>query len=988
MKSFAQILLLNSSVLCLSFLLLLSLKITAQSYFVSSAMEISNIMNTAEPGDTIIMRNGDWTDERIIFNGNGNEEKNIYLIAETPGYVILSGTSTLRIAGSFLTVSGLYFLNGRSSSGAVVEFRNGSSKPAYNCRLSETAIVNYNPSSKSTGYKWVSVYGEHNRVDHCYFKGKTHDGTTLVVWLDGEPNYHLIDSNYFAYRPELGFNGGETIRIGTSDYSMTDSYTTVEYNYFERCNGETEIISNKSGHNTFRYNTFYESEGTLTLRHGNFAEVYGNFFIGNNKSRTGGVRVIGEDHKVYNNYFEYLDGTGFRAALPIMNGVPNSPLNRYFQVKRAQIINNTFINCSETFIVGAGNDSERSLPPENCIIANNVAISNYRLIEYEDDPINLFYENNIMFGGPLGIEQPEGIEISDPELSEIQDDLWRPSVSSPLINSGSDSYTFVTDDIDGQQRSAPVDIGADETSDDLISRTILTGDDIGPDWYPPPALPVRVVQVKAGQDSLLNAVNSIQEGDIIELTTSGGIYSNNSDIEIHFPVIIRTANGLQLMPVIQQNDPNNSSRTIFEIKDGGSLDIKGLELDGMAGTDTPAKYLIRTDDNPMDNHYNLFIDSCYLHDVSIEGNGNFFRAYELTFADSIVITNTLFTNCGKEGIRLKDEASGSSNYNVDHFEVYNCTFWNISKEAIYIYAGDNVIFTPGPDITINHCTFYNCGYEDHPTVLLDECDGTKIKNSIFTNCSVNSTLIELYGPVSSLSYSNFYNVGDIELFRDSYTGNGIVDFNPLFEDPDNGNFTLPGNSPVLNRSEDSSPLGDLRWATNPRTYFTLQIVTFGEGDVLVDPETAGLNYNPGSIINLTAVPGVNYEFFGWSGDIISDDSTVQVTMESDKTVISVFSKITHTVEISNIPDNFKLFPSYPNPFNPETNIKYQVPEQSHVTINIFDINGQLVSVLINQFHVVGYYETVWHPGNISSGTYIINMITDEFNESKKIIYLK
>lgn len=159
----------------------------------------------------------------------------------------------------------------------MIEFRENSGNLARHCRLTNTAIEDYNPVSINTDYKWVSLYGDSNRVDHCYFRNKRHSGTTLVVWLNGIPNYHRVDHNYFAYRPPLGFNGGETIRIGTSEWSLTDSYTLVEYNYFEQCNGENEIISNKSGENTFRYNTFFDCYGTLTLRHGNRAKVYGNF---------------------------------------------------------------------------------------------------------------------------------------------------------------------------------------------------------------------------------------------------------------------------------------------------------------------------------------------------------------------------------------------------------------------------------------------------------------------------------------------------------------------------------------------------------------------------------------------------------------------------------------------------------------------------------------------------------------------------------------
>ena len=55
----------------------------------------------------------------------------------------------------------------------------------------------------------------------------------------------------------FGSNGGETLRIGTSHYSLSDSFTVVENNYFERTNGEVEIISVKSGKNQIRNNVFF-----------------------------------------------------------------------------------------------------------------------------------------------------------------------------------------------------------------------------------------------------------------------------------------------------------------------------------------------------------------------------------------------------------------------------------------------------------------------------------------------------------------------------------------------------------------------------------------------------------------------------------------------------------------------------------------------------------------------------------------------------------
>lgn len=166
---------------------------------------------------------------------------------------------------------------------------------------------------------------------------------------DHEPNHHRIDHNCFWMRPCLGMNGGEAIRVGDSVRSMLNSRTVVEDNYFYRCNGDGEIISNKSCENVYRANTFVECEGALTLRHGNRCTVEGNFFLGNQARLTGGVRVIGEDHKILSNYFSDLEGDGYRATLSMVEGIRDSELHEYFQVKGALVTFNTFVINRQTF---------------------------------------------------------------------------------------------------------------------------------------------------------------------------------------------------------------------------------------------------------------------------------------------------------------------------------------------------------------------------------------------------------------------------------------------------------------------------------------------------------------------------------------------------------------------------------------------------------------------------------------------------------------
>ncbi len=399
-------------------------------------------VETVQPGDTILLANGVWRDARLDFDADGMEGDTITVKAEAPGKVILTGTSRLRIGGSYLKVEGLWFHRGALDGGHVIAFRTKQDRPAHHSRLTQCAVTEYNPPNWLTEYKWVSVYGTHNRVDHNYFAGKTHDAATLVVWLedppDHQPNYHRIDRNHFGPRPPLGKNGGETIRIGTSHRSMQDSRTVVEYNLFEQASGEHEIISNKSGENVYRHNTFLESEGTLTLRHGNRAVVEHNFFLGNGRPGTGGVRIIGEDHLVQDNYFAGLQGDSSRAALPIMNGVPDSPLNRYFQVKNARIANNTFVDTRVTILYGMGMDREKSLPPQGVSFTDNIvdADSPVPVIFARASPQDITWRGNVFYGSDPGMPLPEGILWENPKLLVGKDGLWRPDPAGPAAGKG------------------------------------------------------------------------------------------------------------------------------------------------------------------------------------------------------------------------------------------------------------------------------------------------------------------------------------------------------------------------------------------------------------------------------------------------------------------------------------------------------------------------------------------------------------------------
>ena len=89
-----------------------------------------------------------------------------------------------------------------------------------------------------------------------------------------------------------------------------------------------------------------------------------------------------------------------------------------------------------------------------------------------------------------------------------------------------------------------------------------------------------------------------------------------------------------------------------------------------------------------------------------------------------------------------------------------------------------------------------------------------------------------------------------------------------------------------------------------------------------------------------------------------------------------------------MPTVFNLYNNYPNPFNPTTTIKYDVPKNSFVKITIFDILGKLVGTPVDEQKSAGRYEFNWNASNYASGTYFYKMETDAYTNIKKMVLIK
>lgn len=93
-------------------------------------------------------------------------------------------------------------------------------------------------------------------------------------------------------------------------------------------------------------------------------------------------------------------------------------------------------------------------------------------------------------------------------------------------------------------------------------------------------------------------------------------------------------------------------------------------------------------------------------------------------------------------------------------------------------------------------------------------------------------------------------------------------------------------------------------------------------------------------------------------------------------------------DIHSSPKQFALYQNYPNPFNPSTRIKYQLSKPSRITLTIYNLAGQEIATLVNEFQPISEYEINWQPKGLVSGLYFYKIQAGDFSEAKKLILQK
>jgi poly(beta-D-mannuronate) lyase len=329
-------------------------------YKVKTAEEFNKVAVIVLAGDEIVIANGNYSNWATVINNNGTLDKPIIIRAESLGKVIFSGEvrqAVFQITGTYIQVKGLKFegcqlLKTKGADVVLIQMN-----AAKYCRITDCTFTKNTVDAQFMPIVVVSGQGEHNRVDHCQFTGNVNNQEVQVrVAANDVSLYTLIDHNVFMNKDSVtwkGNNGGECVQIGQDPILLGNrySYTTVRDNRFIHCNGEPEVISNKSSGNKYINNYFENCHGELVMRGGHECFIDSNTFAGG----TGGIRVNGTSHTITNNTLKDLP-----IAVRLMYGMAKGKIDTGFYIAASDCVikHNYIIHCDTGILIGGSKNAD------------------------------------------------------------------------------------------------------------------------------------------------------------------------------------------------------------------------------------------------------------------------------------------------------------------------------------------------------------------------------------------------------------------------------------------------------------------------------------------------------------------------------------------------------------------------------------------------------------------------------------------------------
>ena len=200
----------------------------------------------------------------------------------------------------------------------------------------------------------------------------------------------------------------------------------------------------------------------------------------------------------------------------------------------------------------------------------------------------------------------------------------------------------------------------------------------------------------------------------------------------------------------------------------------------------------------------------------------------------------------------------------------------------------------------------------------------------------------------------------------------------------------PGEYIVLGRNSDESLNGgyvsDYMYSSFALANTNDEIIILDQDEKIVDGLSYGntFPFSSGVSMYLKDISSESSIDTNWAASSITygdGDMGTPGRAWDDSTVVS-------TIKNYLLPNEIKLYPPYPNPFNPQTQISFSVDKTTFISINIYDINGRLVKNIHNEKTPTGYHQLIWNSDNISSGIYFVVLQSEDKIKTHKLMLMK
>ena len=325
----------------------------AKIYKINSQADYNKIRSIVRAGDEVLISKGFYKGWNIDIDLIGTERKPIIIRGEG-SQTIFSGdvnSTTFKISGAFIVLKDIRFeennlISQKGQSTALIELNASNQVSIKNCSFIRNRV-----STQFTPLVIISGYAKNNTISKCLFRSNIDSQDVQVKIANGQnPENTTIERNLFIDKPKVTWkngNGGECVQIGQDPVLLGNlaGSTLVFKNRFIHCDGENEVISNKSSGNKFIRNFFEQNDGELVMRGGNDCLIERNKFSGG----TGGIRVNGTGHVIRDNKIR-----GIKNAIRLMYGMAAGGNETGFYIAAGNIVitGNQISNAETGILIG------------------------------------------------------------------------------------------------------------------------------------------------------------------------------------------------------------------------------------------------------------------------------------------------------------------------------------------------------------------------------------------------------------------------------------------------------------------------------------------------------------------------------------------------------------------------------------------------------------------------------------------------------------